>query len=54
MIGDRWKDIDAGTSSGCKTIFIDNKYNESIKSKPNYVSDDLLNAVKIIEKNEKY
>ena len=53
MIGDRWKDIDAGTVSGCKTIFIDNKYNESIKSKPNYVSKDLFNAVKIIEKNEK-
>jgi D-glycero-D-manno-heptose 1,7-bisphosphate phosphatase len=54
MIGDRWKDIDAGTKSGCKTIFIDNKYNESIKSKPNFVSKDLLNAVKIIEQNEKY
>tara|TARA_B100002051_G_C16549638_1_gene541884 strand:- start:143 stop:676 length:534 start_codon:yes stop_codon:yes gene_type:complete len=54
MIGDRWKDIDAGKLSGCKTIFIDNKYNESIKSKPNFISDDLFNAVKIIEKNEKY
>ena len=53
MIGDRWKDIDAGTSSGCKTILIDNNYKESIKSKPNYISDNLFNAVKIIEKNEK-
>ena len=53
MIGDRLKDIDAGTISGCKTIFIDNKYNESIKSKPNYVSKYLLNSVKIIDQNEK-
>ena len=53
MIGDRWKDIDAVTSSGCKTILIDNNYKESIKSEPNYISDNLFNAVKIIEKNEK-
>ena len=54
MIGDRWKDIDAGKSSGCKTILIDNKYKEGIKSKPNYISKDLYDAVKIIVKNEKY
>ena len=28
MVGDRWKDIDAGVSAGCKTIFIDNDYAE--------------------------
>jgi D-glycero-D-manno-heptose 1,7-bisphosphate phosphatase len=28
FIGDRWRDIDAGKKVGCKTIFIDYKYNE--------------------------
>ena len=36
VIGDRWKDIDAGNKAGCKTIFIDKKYEEKINSKPNY------------------
>ena len=52
MIGDRWKDIDAGNRSGCKTIFIDNNYEEKIKTKPDFTSKNLLKAVTIIEKNE--
>jgi D-glycero-D-manno-heptose 1,7-bisphosphate phosphatase len=28
VVGDRWKDISAGLKIGCKTIFIDKKYNE--------------------------
>jgi len=52
MIGDRWKDIDAGNRSGCKTIFIDNNYEEKIKTKPDFTSENLLKAVTIIEKNE--
>jgi transaldolase len=28
MIGDRWRDIDAGRAAGCTTIFIDNRYHE--------------------------
>ena len=28
MIGDRWKDIEAGKSAGCSTIYIDYGYNE--------------------------
>jgi D-glycero-D-manno-heptose 1,7-bisphosphate phosphatase len=28
MIGDRWRDIDAGTNAGCKTILIDYGYSE--------------------------
>ena len=53
MIGDRWKDVEAGTLSGCKTIFINNNYKEQIKSQPNFISENLLKAVNIIEKNEK-
>jgi D-glycero-D-manno-heptose 1,7-bisphosphate phosphatase len=28
MIGDRWRDIDAGANAGCKTILIDMGYQE--------------------------
>jgi D-glycero-D-manno-heptose 1,7-bisphosphate phosphatase len=28
MIGDRWRDIDAGANAGCKTILIDRGYKE--------------------------
>ncbi|HEY1264635.1 MAG TPA: HAD-IIIA family hydrolase, partial [Terriglobales bacterium] len=28
MVGDRWRDIDAGHNAGCKTILLDNGYNE--------------------------
>ena len=28
LIGDRWKDVDAGNAAGCKTVFIDYNYHE--------------------------
>ena len=28
LIGDRWKDVDAGHAAGCRTVFIDYNYNE--------------------------
>ena len=28
LIGDRWRDIDAGSAAGCKTVWIDRDYNE--------------------------
>ncbi|MFB3892144.1 MAG: transaldolase [Phycisphaerae bacterium] len=28
MVGDRWKDVEAGRRAGCRTVFIDSKYAE--------------------------
>ncbi len=28
VVGDRWRDIEAGAAAGCRTIFIDRGYNE--------------------------
>lgn len=36
VIGDRWKDIQAGKSAGCLTIFVDYGYDEELKCKPDY------------------
>ena len=50
MIGDRWRDIQAGINAGCKTFFIDNNYNEDKRVEASYTSANLLEAVIIIEK----
>jgi D-sedoheptulose 7-phosphate isomerase len=34
MVGDRWRDIDAGHNAGCKTILLDNSYNERTPAYP--------------------
>lgn len=36
VVGDRWRDIDCGYNAGCKTIFVDRKYNEHISVNYNY------------------
>jgi len=45
MIGDRWKDIDAGIEAGCKTIFLDYHYHERKPLKMDYTVSNLQNAV---------
>lgn len=46
MIGDRWRDIDAGANAGCKTILIDRGYKERAPSfEPNYRAASLPEAV---------
>jgi len=36
LIGDRWRDIKAGNSAGCKTIYIDYMYDERKPKKADY------------------
>ena len=50
MIGDRWKDIQAGENVGCKTIYLDYSYKDIKPKNPDFVTDTLLNAVYLIEK----
>jgi D-glycero-D-manno-heptose 1,7-bisphosphate phosphatase len=46
MIGDRWRDIEAGRRAGCRTIFLDLGYNERRPDPPaNYSTVDLPTAV---------
>ena len=45
MIGDRWKDIEAGIEAGCKTIWIRCDYNEKKPPRsPNFIATSLLLA----------
>lgn len=52
MIGDRWRDIDAGVKAGCKTIWIDHQYLERRPTaKPDARVTSLAEAVDWILQN---
>ena len=48
MVGDRWRDIDCGTRAGCRTVFIDRGYQESLRSHPECRASSLLEAAQWI------
>ena len=50
MVGDRWRDVDAGKAAGCLTYFIDCGYAESLNHAPDYTVSDLPEAVRHILK----
>ena len=49
LIGDRWRDVEAGISAGVKTIFIDYNYDEP-KINADYVCKSSIEAIEIILK----
>lgn len=51
MIGDRWRDVAAGQSAGCKTFFIDYSYNEQQPDTADYKVSSLYEASIIINKD---
>ena len=48
MIGDRWRDIEAGRAAGCKTVLIDYNYPEKQAESPDMVASSLLAASQLI------
>ena len=50
MIGDRWRDIQAGEKVECKTIYLDYNYKDIKPKNPDFITHKLLNAVYLIEK----
>lgn len=44
VVGDRWRDIDAGHAAGCRTIFIDYYYDEALKAHPDHRCQSLAEA----------
>ena len=45
VVGDRWRDIDAGAAAGCKTVLIDRHYRERGPSaEPGFRTDSLASA----------
>jgi len=48
MVGDRWRDIEAGQTAGCKTFFINYRYAEKQPEMPDFIVSSLLEAQRII------
>src|SRR5450432_2479217 len=49
LIGDRWRDIDAGAAAGCRTVLIDRKYRERQPDHaPDFRTDSLTEAAEWI------
>jgi D-glycero-D-manno-heptose 1,7-bisphosphate phosphatase len=46
MVGDSWKDMQAGETAGCRTILLDRFYNPEVKS--HYRVANLADAVRVI------
>jgi D-glycero-D-manno-heptose 1,7-bisphosphate phosphatase len=54
MIGDRWRDVEAGKNAGCKTIFIDYGYHEQQPESYDFVAGSLLEAAQLIISTEQH
>jgi len=48
MIGDRWRDVDCGARAGCRTVFIDWRYNEALRTRPDFTVRSFAEAAGII------
>lgn len=48
MVGDRWRDIEAGQRARCRTIFIDYGYDEKQPESVDYRAKSLIEASQII------
>lgn len=48
MVGDRWRDIEAGAAAGCRTIFIDVGLDEKQPNAPDAVVGSLPEAAELI------
>lgn len=49
VVGDRWRDIDAGFVTKCKTIFIDKNYNEKLNHEPDFKIKSFKEILKYIK-----
>jgi len=52
IIGDTYRDIEAGKNLGCKTIAVESGHSDFRDSKPDFLVKDLFEAVKLILKRE--
>lgn len=54
MVGDRWRDVQAGVRAGCRTVFLDRSYNEKLRNTPDVTVSCFKDAVSwILERSRK-
>jgi D-glycero-D-manno-heptose 1,7-bisphosphate phosphatase len=52
VVGDRWRDVDAGVAAGCTTIFLDHGYREPLRAAPDCKVQSLPEATDWILKQQ--
>jgi len=45
VIGDRWRDVDCARAAGCRAIFIQRDYNETLRALPDFTVRNFTDAV---------
>jgi D-glycero-D-manno-heptose 1,7-bisphosphate phosphatase len=48
VVGDRWRDVEAGRQAGCTTILIDRSWSEAGRARPDHTVGSLGEAVDVI------
>jgi D-glycero-D-manno-heptose 1,7-bisphosphate phosphatase len=48
MVGDRWRDIEAGRRAGLTTVWVRSDYDERARTTPDHVVDGLLEVVPLV------
>jgi D-glycero-D-manno-heptose 1,7-bisphosphate phosphatase len=48
LIGDRWRDVDCAQAAGCRAVFIDHGYRETLREKPDFTVATFREAVTTI------
>ena len=51
MVGDRWRDVEAGRAAGCRTIFVDRGYRET-QPEADHRIRELPDAIPLIVQND--
>jgi D-glycero-D-manno-heptose 1,7-bisphosphate phosphatase len=54
VVGDRWRDIEAGRRAGCRTVLIDHGYAEPHPSGMDFATESLSSAVDWILKSSRF
>jgi D-glycero-D-manno-heptose 1,7-bisphosphate phosphatase len=52
MLGDRWRDIEAGIAAGCRTVFIDHGYDERKPTHADCTTKSLREAAEWVLKQD--
>jgi D-glycero-D-manno-heptose 1,7-bisphosphate phosphatase len=48
LIGDRWRDVDCAHAVGCRAVFIDHGYSETLREKPEFTVFNFSDAVEAV------
>ena len=48
LVGDRWRDIEAGRAAGCETFLLAREYSQRERCAPDHVAEDLAAAAGLI------